>query len=264
MKLEYLNIRPEGTPQRIYTYYVISKISTNYDENTIMEKLCPVECFSDVKNRDDFFGKVKSQCDIFSDYIEESNNILASHDSFRKGMRKRIFNLKTVEGEFTKQYLSGTMGICSIKEMLEGGAIKGEAKIIKEENLLCWRFWMQYCGLGVLQQDSKNRDIVIYNFSRCIEDFMEDIYPHGASISLSNFLNGLMNYCEVLKESLDGDQMRESLSMSMKLLQMKGRIELKLLGDATKSIYMAPISSIAKREKYSQIVIHGLSNGGEN
>ena len=253
MKLNYLNLRPEGTPQRIYTYYCL--LTGGNDDSIIKRKVCPKELFPDEKNRDDFFSRIKAQCDIFKHVIENSSTILQNQDTFRKEMRKYIFNDKNVEGEFTRQYLSGKMGICSVREMRSGGAVEGEAKLMQEENLLCWRFWMQYVGLCVLQ-DSKNADIVIYNFSKCIEDFIWDKYPNGVNMSLYDFLNNLFEYCEVLKDTLEDKQMKDSLSLSMKILQMSGKIDLKFLGDSTKAIYMSSINSISVAEKYSQIIIN--------
>lgn len=251
-------LRPETSPHRVYALckLVNHKKLTKDEIRDLLQPKAINNRQNDVNRVYNFAlngNLIKEDSNGFV-YTSLSEKDLESHDKFRKKMAKIILSdSESMFFKFNSWFLDqgeNMFQYTSSKDMQRD--LRGEFIKIKEEDLLGWRFWTTYLGLGFL-----HGPVVIPNAFIRIKDSIEDDLDieREKSISFGKFMDWLMGKCPELKQGIKGNDLSLGVSLGLRTLHDQGYITLGYTRDAGDIWHLVRIDTHDIPEDVTEIVI---------
>ena len=227
-------INKEVTPKRLYAFLKLVKDISTTKEN--LEKyIQPLENKSNVFNSVYSFAEKAGliECN-FADIvtlknIEEKN--LYNWDSYRKYMAEIIF--KNEDSSFlklTSWYLEKEKEVFEFNNSgMISEKLKGDVEILNKDDVLGWRFWAEFLGIGFL-----SNSIIIPNMYKRIKDIIEssECIEKNIELPIATFIDVLLEHNE-FKKCIDGNNIKYGVSNGLRTLHDQKFIKLVKTSDST-------------------------------
>lgn len=193
----------------------------------------------------------------------EAKHLIDMHN-FRKLIMPLAFNKKTsMFYKVTKAYLNaneevfGYMGFSTMNRFIQEKI--EEPMNITKDDMLAWRFWSSFLGLGILHNDS----ILIPNMYKQLADVLEIIEcESGKEYTAGEFLAMLIPYCSFAIDLNKTDkQLNLGLSNGLRMLHDMGKIEIKNELDAIGVWHLYKIEEHTMlQSRFSHVRVRGKNN----
>lgn len=231
-------INKESTPKRVYAFLKL----VEYKEMTkkeLLKYLQPEELNNG--NNTPFaavysFTEKANLIDVnFAENITLNNvtsKDLNDWNSYRKFMAKLLFSDENSNFlKLTSWYLqqgSDVLNYSSSKDIQK--YLSGDIGVLAEGDLLGWRFWSSFLGIGFLSSG-----IVVPNTYQRIKDVLEDDLniEREVEIPFETFIEMLRVNCKEFKSSINGNNISFGVSNGLRTLHDQKLIELIKTNDST-------------------------------
>lgn len=251
-------LRPETTPQRVYTLCKLvnyNKFTKDQLKNFIQpEKLNTNQSnFNLVYNFALRGALIKEDHDGFI-VLNIDEKYLENNNKFRKKLSEIIFsNENSMFYRYTSWYLEQNERIfkyTSSKEMQRH--LVGEFINIREVDLLGWRFWASYLGIGFL-----HKGFIIPNTYTRIKDSIEndDTLTKNETMPFGDFIVWLQRKCLEFKQGIKGNNVSLGVSSGLRALHDEGLIKMNYISDAIDVWHLFRVDTHEIPENVTEIVI---------
>lgn len=251
---------PESTPERVFSLVKLASIKPSSREE-LNAKLVMKDLFG-VQHQDVFAKTIKCADELA--LISDNDGIvgatelfseLSDYKSFRKYVTRIIFNrLDTTFFKVTEWYLAQNDKVYTMLNWESVAAqIDRDGINIRENDMLGWRWWVSFMGLGYLHGAILISNLAV-RLNDCFEDAGNDL-PKGETVTATKFLKYLDNLCPETKNSRIDRTLGLGVSNGLRVLFKNGRIDLLSQRDAER-INLFPIEGL-KVNDFSHVIFKG-------
>lgn len=108
--------------------------------------------------------------------------------------------------------------------------LNGDLGVLSEDDVLGWRFWMAFLGLGIL-----SARIILPNPYQRLRDIIEEdkLLDRDKEIPISQFIDFIIDNCNELKSCVNGNNINFGLSNGLRTLHDQKYIELIMTSDSS-------------------------------
>lgn len=259
-KEHYDNMRPGPTPERVLA---VSKLaacmngtkddvikasllymqsSTASEIDTIRKSIDTAKELGILEEKD---GKIKSIVD---------DKILSNYNTFRKYVSKRVFaTTSTSFFKVTEWYINKNEKIMEKEnwEAIAASAVADGIENISENDILGWRFWVSFLGIGYLH----NKTLIPNMYIR-INDLIELAdWETNDRIPANEFIKWLYSNAPECKKNSTEITLSLAVSNGLRTLHEQDKIELIVQRDANR-VRLYPIDGYPIND-FSHVVIRG-------
>ena len=159
---------------------------------------------------------------------------LKNHNTFRKFMADKLLykDKGSMFFKYTSWYLAQDKDFFKFDsaKKIQPKLTKEELINLEEVDLLAWRFWAKFLGVGILHQS-----FVIPNAAIRIKDVIEksDEIKIGTEISFSNFMYWLLEKCPEFKKGISNNNLSFGVSLGLRNLHDQNLVKMQDLKDAS-------------------------------
>jgi len=255
--------RTEVTPKRIYSLLKLAK-NGKYKRSELASYLQPKELN---KNQDVFstvfrFASQSNILDIDSDgYIKckIDSKDLDDIKKFRRKIAKLIFGDNDSNFmNYTAWFLAQNEKIFKYKTQQDiANTLKNEFVNLVEEDLLAWKTWAGFLGIGFL-----HGSLLVPNLYTRILDCLstdEDL-PLNIEIKFAEFIEWVKKYCPECQRGISEKKLPLGLSNGIRLLHDNNIIKLKYIADSIDKWFLYKITNHDFPETISHIIILNKRN----
>ncbi|WP_139490107.1 hypothetical protein [Brevibacillus dissolubilis] len=232
------NMRMEPTPERVFALgrFMLSGV---YSREEIYQKICMVDVFGEGSK--DIFGytlSVAQELEIIKDVegkyqLSIDPTILESPNTFRRYAARTAFaRINSLFFKTSSLYLKIAEDVLKCQNWSAVTNLFNQNDVsVSENDILGWRFWVSYFGLGYL-----HRNMLIPNTCNRIKDVLvqQDELKCNQPISVMEFFNWLEVQCPELKESRMDSRIGMGVSNGLRTLHFQKEIQLISQPDALK------------------------------
>lgn len=233
-------IQKEATPKRVYAFLKLIEYK-EMTKDQLEQFLQPKELNNE--NNTPFtavysFAESANLIEIDEDFGEsiklkniDSNN-LKDWNSYRKFMAQLLLSNENSNFlKFTSWYLQQEKEVfnySSSKEIQK--YLSGDIGVFAEGDLLGWRFWASFLGIGFL-----SRRIIIPNTYQRIKDVLEDdlSITREVEIPFEEFMQKMLVNCKEFKSCINGNNINFGISNGLRTLHDQKYIQLIKTSDST-------------------------------
>jgi hypothetical protein len=229
--------RTEIIPERVYALVKLAYYK-RLTESELKLLLLP----ENLNTRDDVFNKVFNFA-LENNLIEEGPDgfILSNLDeddlqpanNFRKFMANKLLtDENSTFFRYTSWYLAQGKKIFEHKSsnQLQKSITREDLIKLMKHDLLAWRFWAKYLGVGFLHESFVIPNAAIRIKNVILED---DNLERNKPISFNDFMGWLLEKCPEFKEGINNNNLSLGVSSGLRTLHDQDKIELREVKDAS-------------------------------
>ena len=244
-------IQTEPIPERIFALYKVMRVEKNIEKIKLQEMLTP-----SFLNNSEYFSKTLQVASDLELVIMNDNNVILNNQieilNTIEDLRKYVNSLwgsKFSEGPFSKvtQCIFDAGRDClrysTVSQMVDTDIVP----FVKDtREMLGWRFWASFLGLGVLTMPDKidrapqpDNTKFLPNASKYLYDIIEQLdFEKNQTYDFEEFINSLNSYAKPLvSKSIITKQINFGLSNALRTLHNQNVIHLEFINDQ-KSVWM--------------------------
>jgi len=226
---EYYQLRPEVTPERLYSLCLLaSRGEINGEQIRALVHPSALRVSADQINKNIGFAK---KLGLIGEYegkikLEVPQDLVKSREKFKMFLLDKFLN-DSAFSEVTRWLLQQD------KTLWQDNIANTVAKIkaferLNKEYLLAYRFWYKFFGLGLFVDNRliNNPYIFLKNF------ISQKGYDYGQRVLLHSFISELVGNFSVFSECVEHHSVSFSLTLGLVTLHEMGHIRLAYMPDA--------------------------------